>query len=57
MEYLFTHLADEAKLLREEAQLLPPGDVRDATIRAARQAIIALHLDKWANSPGLQPPI
>jgi len=56
MEYQFAHLADEAKLLREEAQLLPPGDVRDATIRAARQAIIALHLHDWVNSPGLRPP-
>jgi hypothetical protein len=42
--------------LREEAKLLPPGAVRDATIRAARQAIIALHLDDWANSSELQPP-
>ena len=33
-----------------------PGAVRDATIRAARQAIIALHLDDWANSSELQPP-
>ena len=56
MEYHFTHLADEAKLLREEAQLLPPGEVREATIRAARQAIIALHLKDWANSPGLRAP-
>jgi hypothetical protein len=53
---LTERLADEAKLLREEAKLLPPGVVRDATIRAARQAIVALHLDNWANSPGLQPP-
>jgi hypothetical protein len=53
---LATRLADEAKLLREEVELQPPGVVRDATIRAARQAIIALHLADWANSPGLQPP-
>ena len=46
-------LADEAKLLREEAQLLPPGPVRDATIRAARKAETALG---WVNSSGLQPP-
>jgi hypothetical protein len=53
---LTERLADEAKLLREEAKLLPPGVVRDATIRAARQATVALHLDNWSNSPGLQPP-
>ena len=50
------HLTDKAKLLREEAELLPPGDLRDATICAARQATIALHLDKWVNSPGLLAP-
>ena len=49
-------LADEARTLREEAQLLPPGPVRDATIRAARQAVVTAHLDKWAHSPGLRPP-
>lgn len=49
-------LADEAKLLREEAKLLPPGAVRDATIRAARQADTAAHLNEWANSPGLRSP-
>jgi hypothetical protein len=46
-------LADEAKLLREEAKLLPPGAVRDATIRAARQA---KNMSDWLRSPGLQPP-
>ena len=49
-------LIDEAKTLREEAQLLPPGAVRDATIRAARDAEFALHLEDWANSSGLRPP-
>jgi hypothetical protein len=43
-------------MLREEAKLLPSGAVRDATIRAARQADTAAHLDDWVNSPGLQPP-
>ena len=31
-------LADEAKRLREEAELLPPGAVRDAVLRKARRA-------------------
>ena len=52
----FTHLVEEAKLLREEAKLLPSGVVRDATIRAARWAIVALHLNDWANSSGLRTP-
>jgi hypothetical protein len=53
---LADRLADEAKMLREEAKLLPPGVVRDATIRAARQAYTAARLDNWINSPGLQSP-
>ena len=48
-------LADRAKLLREEANLLPPGVVRDATIRAARQAEISSHMSEWLRSPGLRP--
>lgn len=31
-------LADEAKILREQAQLLPPGAVREAVMKRARQA-------------------
>ena len=49
-------LAAEAKLLREEAKLLPPGAVRDATIRAARQAETGSHINEWLRSPGLRPP-
>jgi hypothetical protein len=49
-------LADRAKLLREEANLLPPGVVRDATIRAARHAEIGAHMSEWLGSPGLQSP-
>jgi hypothetical protein len=53
---LAERLADEARMLREEAKLLPTGAVRDATIRAARRADTAAHVDDWASSPGLQPP-
>ena len=49
-------LIDQAKMLLEEAKLLPPGAVRDATIRAARQAEIGAHMSEWLRSPGLQPP-
>jgi hypothetical protein len=31
-------LADEAKRLREQADLLPPGELRDAVERKARRA-------------------
>jgi hypothetical protein len=49
-------LADEARLLREEARLLPLGAVRDATIRAAQQAETGSHISEWLRSPGLRQP-
>ena len=50
-ETLEERLADRAKLLREEAKLLPPGLVRDAAIREARQAETASHMSGWLRSP------
>jgi hypothetical protein len=49
-------LAEEAKRLREAAELLPPGAVRDAALRRARQAETGSHISGWLRSPGLQPP-
>ena len=49
-------LAEKAMFLREEAKLLPPGPVRDATLRAARQIATGAHMTEWLQSPGLQPP-
>jgi hypothetical protein len=49
-------LADEASRLREQARLLPPGPVREATIRKARQAETGSHLTEWLRSPGLKAP-
>ncbi len=49
-------LADEAHRLHELAKLLPPGAVREATIRKARQAATGSHLTEWLRSPGLLPP-
>ena len=48
-------LAEEARLLREEAKLLPPGAVRDATIRAARHAEIRAYMSEGPQSLGPQP--
>jgi hypothetical protein len=42
--------------VREDAGKLPPGPERDALLKKASQADTALHMDDWANSPGLQPP-
>jgi hypothetical protein len=49
-------LAEEAKRLREEAKLLPPGAEREALLRKARQAETGSHMSEWLSSPGLQPP-
>jgi hypothetical protein len=49
-------LTEKAKRLREEAKLLPPGAVREALLRKARQAETGSHMSQWLASPGLQPP-
>jgi hypothetical protein len=49
-------LSEEAKRLRAEAKLLPPGAARDELIRKARQAKTGAHITEWLTSPGLQPP-
>jgi len=49
-------LADEASRLREEAELLPPGQLREEVLRRARQAETGSHISEWLRSPGLQPP-
>ena len=49
-------LAEEARRLREEAELLPHGPVREAALRKARQAETGSHMSEWLRSPGLQPP-
>ena len=45
-----------AKEVRAQAARLPPGPDRDELLKKVRQAETAMHLDDWANSPGLQPP-
>jgi hypothetical protein len=49
-------LAEEAKRLRAEAKLLPPGARREELIRRARQAETGSRISEWLSSPGLQPP-
>jgi cell division protein FtsB len=49
-------LAEQAKQLREQARMLPPGPVRDAVEKRARQADTAVRVNAWLMSPGLQPP-
>jgi hypothetical protein len=53
---LEARLAEEAKRLREEAKLLPPGALREELIRKARRAETASHINEWLTSSGLRPP-
>lgn len=56
IQSLETRLVDEAKRLREEAKLLPPGAPREEIIRKARQAETGSRITEWLTSPGLRPP-
>lgn len=56
IQNLEERLADEAKRLREQAKLLPPGALRDEVLRKARQAETGSHTSEWLRSPGLQSP-
>jgi hypothetical protein len=49
-------LASQARHLREEAKILPPGSIRNDLIRRARQAETASHLTEWLMSSGLAAP-
>jgi len=50
------HLTLQAMRLKDEANELAPGPLRDARIRKARQAVTASHVNEWLSSPGLQAP-
>jgi hypothetical protein len=55
-EPLRDRLMLEASRLTDEANKLPHGPLRDAMLRKARQSEVALHMDQWLSSPGLQAP-
>jgi hypothetical protein len=49
-------LIKEARLAREKAGQLPPGEEREELLKKAREADVAAHVDERLNSPGLRPP-
>jgi len=49
-------LAADAANMREQAKLLPPGPVRDALLRKAREAETALRVGERLISSGLNQP-
>ena len=53
---LHDRLMPEAVRLKDEANELLPGPLRDVRIRKARQAVTASHVNAWLSSPGLQAP-
>jgi len=56
IESFEARLEDEAKRLRAEAELLPPGADRDALLRKAQQAETGAQMSGWLRSRELQPP-
>jgi hypothetical protein len=46
-------LADEAKRLREEAELVGPGNLREL-LQRARRPEIGSRISEWPTSPSLQ---
>jgi hypothetical protein len=56
VETLENRLSEEAKRLREQAGLLPPGKLRERVLWKARQAEAGSRISEWLRSPGLQPP-
>lgn len=49
-------LAEQARLLRQRAESLPPGIEREQAIRKARQAETGAQIREWLSSPGLLAP-
>lgn len=45
-------LAEEAKILREEAKKLPPGERQESLLEKARRADTAAHVTEWLRSRG-----
>jgi hypothetical protein len=55
-ETLEVRCAGEARRLREVAELLPHGPVRDIAVRKALEMETASHMSDWLESPGLRRP-
>jgi hypothetical protein len=47
---------EQAETFKVQAERLPYGQERETLERKARQLKIAIQLNQWISSPGLQPP-
>jgi hypothetical protein len=51
-----SEIAAEKARLETQAAHLPHGPERDALQKKIRQLAVAVHMNEWMTSPGLQPP-
>jgi hypothetical protein len=49
-------IAEWAAGVREQAKQMQPGPEREELLKKLLRAETAIHLQDWANSPGLQQP-
>jgi hypothetical protein len=56
IQSLEDRLADEGKRLREQAELLPHGPLRERVLRKARQVETGSQMSEWLRPPGLRSP-
>ena len=50
-------LEQEANLLRRRADTMPVSPERAEMLRKARQLRVAIDINEWLSSPGLQAPV
>jgi len=53
---LYERLANEKKRSEDAIALLGPGLIRKKLLQRLRQLDVAVHIDRWLSSPGLQAP-
>jgi hypothetical protein len=53
---LYERLANEKKRTEDAIALLEPGLIRNELSQKLRQLDVAVHIDRWLSSPGLQAP-
>jgi hypothetical protein len=54
---LYERLADEKEHIEAVLALVEPGFMRDKLLQKLRQLDVAVHMDRWLSSPGLQAPV
>ena len=54
---LYERLADEKKRIEAVVALVEPGLMRTRLLQKLRQLDVAVHMDRWLSSPGLQAPV